>query len=317
MTLRLDKIPVEKHGRTRQSLWKCRMDFEATIPKYKIKTDPSEELPQGPKVIVANVLLRALGILRNGLDNALRPVLHEYSLKFPGLPHAFDGYRILHLSDFHFRNRLGFIDVVRRLIDGIDHDLCVMTGDFLYCNGAPKFPVTNALRQIIPRIKAKDGILAVLGNNDTGEFVADFKPLGINMLVNENQSISRGRDSIWIAGVDDPHDYRCDSLRAALDGIPAGAFTILLAHSPEIARSAARCGVDLYLCGHTHGGQIRFPRVGPIYRNSRAPYRMTQSHWRVGEMQGYTTTGLGTSTLPVRYNCIPEAVLFTLTKSNI
>jgi predicted MPP superfamily phosphohydrolase len=155
-------------------------------------------------------------------------------------------------------------------------------------------------------------VLGILGNNDTGEFVRDFQLLGVDILVNENKRICRENESIWIAAVDDPHGYRCDSLPDALGGIPNGAFTILLAHSPEIAYSAAQCGIDLYLCGHTHGGQINFPRIGPVFRNSRSPYRMMHGLWRVGEMQGYTTTGLGTSTLPVRYNCSPEAVVFML-----
>jgi predicted MPP superfamily phosphohydrolase len=70
--------------------------------------------------------------------------------------------------------------------------------------------------------------------------------------------------------------------------------------------------MDLYLCGHTHGGQICLPWIGPPFLNARCRREYGSGEWRHNAMQGYTNRGIGTSTLPVRYNCPPEAAVITL-----
>ena len=132
------------------------------------------------------------------------------------------------------------------------------------------------------------------------------------MLVNEALEIRRGADSLWVAGVDDPFDYRCDDLEAALEDVPLGAFKLLLAHAPEIYQTAADQGVDLYLSGHTHAGQIRLPFLGAIKHNAKCPKEFRQGLWEHAQMRGYTTAGVGCSSVPVRFNCPPEIVLFEL-----
>jgi predicted MPP superfamily phosphohydrolase len=85
-----------------------------------------------------------------------------------------------------------------------------------------------------------------------------------------------------------------------------------LAHTAEIYREAQSRGIHFYLCGHTHGGQIRFKKVGPIITNAHAPRRFASGFWMFKGMTGYTSTGVGISAVPVRFNCPPEIVLFTL-----
>jgi len=115
--------------------------------------------------------------------------------------------------------------------------------------------------------------------------------------------------------VDDPYDFRCDDLPAALDAVPPEGFKILLAHTPDLYREAAAAGVHLYLCGHTHGGQIRFPLLGALFHHAQAPRALIMGAWRHGPMYGYTSPGAGCSSLPVRFNCPPEITMIELGKA--
>jgi predicted MPP superfamily phosphohydrolase len=139
--------------------------------------------------------------------------------------------------------------------------------------------------------------------------------MGMRMLVNEAVEVTRGRDSLWIAGVDDPFDYACDNMPGALACVPEDGFKILLAHTPQLYKDASLLGVDVYLCGHTHGGQIRFPLIGSIRDNCPCPKDYTYQRWSYGRVQGYTSAGTGSSGLPVRFNCPPEIGVLTLHRS--
>jgi predicted MPP superfamily phosphohydrolase len=136
--------------------------------------------------------------------------------------------------------------------------------------------------------------------------------MGIRMLINEGLELRHNQDSLWLIGVDDPHYYGCDDLPGALRGIPPEAFKILLVHTPELIKEAEACGVDLYLCGHTHGGQVCLPLIGPIIANTNCPRQYTRGIWKYKNLQGYTSPGVGTSGVPVRFFCPPEIGLIEL-----
>ena len=87
---------------------------------------------------------------------------------------------------------------------------------------------------------------------------------------------------------------------------------LFLAHPPNLFREAAARGADLYLCGHTHAGQIQVPGLGPVFTHTSAPRRLAQGHWREGAMRGYTSSGVAASGVPLRFHCRGEVVLFTL-----
>ena len=105
--------------------------------------------------------------------------------------------------------------------------------------------------------------------------------------------------------------------QSAFRDVPAQAFTIFLAHSPEAYQQAAQCQAQLYLCGHTHGGQICLPERGPILTNSRAPRFTASGSWQYRNMQGYTSRGAGPSGIPLRFNCPGEIALITLVKGEL
>ena len=261
--------------------------------------------------------LSAVGLYRRGVRNALTPMVRHLHFHMPTLPPAFDGYTVLHISDFHIDGVPGLTEVLTQLLPSFAPDLCVITGDYRFEDHGTCEHVYPLMRQVIRSISARDGMFGILGNHDWAEIALHLDAMGLRMLVNEAVEIRRGAQSIWLAGIDDPFDYRCDDLPGALRPVPPDAFKILAAHTPELYETAATQGISLYLCGHTHAGQIRLPVVGSIRNNAQCPPEYAYGSWQHGGMQGYTTSGIGCSGLPIRYNCPPEAVMIHLHRHTV
>jgi len=168
------------------------------------------------------------------------------------------------------------------------------------------------MEKILASVNARSGIVGVLGNHDAAEKVPHLERLGVTMLMNQSLALRHGSDTIWLVGLDDPHYYGCDDLPGALRGVPEETFKVLLVHTPELLAEAEASGVDLYLCGHTHGGQICLPLVGPLITGVKCPRRYVRGAWRYKRMQGYTSAGVGVSVVPVRFFCPPEIGLIEL-----
>ena len=212
--------------------------------------------------------LQALGLYARGARNALQPVVWHLRLEFDSLPESFHGFRLLHLSDLHIDGMDGLAEVVADRVAALPVDLCVMTGDYRFEVDGPCDAVYPRLATILSSVRAHYGVVGILGNHDEAGMVTELENLGVRMLINEAVVIAKGGARLWMIGVDDPHHYGCDDLEGALEGVPKDAFKVALAHSPELFVQAARAGIHLYLCGHTHAGQIRLPRIGEIGRAS-------------------------------------------------
>jgi uncharacterized protein len=259
------------------------------------------------------LFLRLLGVYERGLRNADDLRLVRRDIAVPDLPHALDGFTILHISDFHFPRRFPeFSEALGALLDGLDVDLCALTGDFRYGYFGPADHVARHLQTALKGVKSRHGAYAILGNHDrfvTGQLLEES---GFPVLFNEGVVVEARGCALWLCGIDEPHFYKCDDLENALREKPDGAVSILLAHSPERIMQAAERGVSLYLAGHTHGGQIRFPVIGALVSNSRCRRDQIWGVWRYKNMAGHTTAGIGATDVPVRFNCPPEAVVLTL-----
>lgn len=256
--------------------------------------------------------LQMVGLYGRGLRNALTPVLRRIQLSFPDLPVQFEGFQILQLSDFHIDGTDGLAQVLAESIEPVRPDLCVLTGDYRFEDRGPSDDVYSLMRVVTGSIQAEHGVIGILGNHDPCEAVSELEAMGVQMLVNDAAEIQRRGASIWIVGLDDNFDYQTHDLEAALTSVPESGFKVLLAHAPESYQPAASNGIHLYLSGHTHGGQIRVPWFGALKRNARCPRAYAHGHWKYGTMQGYTSAGLGCSSLPIRFNCPPELVMIEL-----
>jgi hypothetical protein len=264
------------------------------------------------KTRLLKLVFRAMGIYRRGVRNATALQVKRVELHMPNVPAAFRGFRILHLSDFHIDGVNGLAERLECLLKDLRPDLCVFTGDYRFEIMGPCADVYPRMQKVISSIRAKYGIMAILGNHDASEIAYRMEEMGVRMLINEAAEVRQGKDSIWIAGLDDDFDYRRADLPLALQSVPDESFVILLAHDPQLYRAAARRGIALYLCGHTHAGQIRLPFLGAAKKNARVARKFLQGKWQYQEMQGYTSWGAGCSTIPVRYNCPPEIAILEL-----
>jgi predicted MPP superfamily phosphohydrolase len=295
---------------------RLQIEQEAIRTGKSMRRHPDREIAER---LVLKPLLKALlmstGLYALGVRNALRPELRRLTLHFRKLPPVFDGYRVLHLSDLHIDAIDGLSTVVAERLKGLEADVCLMTGDYRCEIEGSCEKAWAGMREVLASISATDGVFATLGNHDPCEMAPALEAMGVDMVINEALELHRGADSIWIAGIDDSYDYRCDDLGRALEPIPEGEFNILMAHTPDLFEPAYEAGVDLYLCGHTHAGQVRLPWIGSVVQNSSAPRAYTHGYWNHDGMHGYTSAGIGCSMLPIRFNCPPEIVLIELRRA--
>jgi uncharacterized protein len=262
--------------------------------------------------VIRNVL-RLAGLYGRGLRNAERVELRHNDVELVRLPPSFDGFSILHISDMHADMSQGAMSRAIELVDGIRYDICVLTGDFR----GKTFGPFDASLEGVARVRSHltGPVYGVLGNHDTIRMVPALEQMGIRVLLNESETITRGDERIHLAGIDDAHFYRVDNIEKAAAGIPDGACSILLSHTPEIYRQAAHAGFRLLLAGHTHGGQICLPGSIPITLDSTLPRRLGAGAWKHHDMIGYTSVGAGSSIVPVRLNCRPEITLHHLRRA--
>src|SRR5207248_667277 len=218
------------------------------------------------------------GLYPRGLRNAISPVVRELRFSFTDLPPAFDGFQILQLADLHIDRMDGLTEALLPVIDGLRPDVCVLTGDYRFEDEGPCDEVYTRMRPIVSTVSAKYGIFGILGNHDVSEIAFALEGMGVRMLVNEAVEITQRHASIWLAGIDDPFGYECDDLPGTLSSVPSAAFKVLLAHTPELYCDASARNVQLYMCGHTHAGQIRFPGIGSIRNNARCPRAYAYGH---------------------------------------
>jgi len=259
--------------------------------------------------------LRAVGLLGRARRNALNVRIVRHEIPLARLPGPFEGLTLLQLSDLHLDiNERTVHAIIERVHEVGDYDLCVLTGDYR----ARTFgEIDETLRRLeLLRTHLPDPVYAVLGNHDSVRMVPAMEAMGIRMLLNESQRIERGGESLYLAGIDDAHYFRVDSIEKAAAALPPEAPKILLSHTPEIYRQAAHAGFDLLLCGHTHGGQICLPGGYPLILDARIPRHLGRGQWRHGRMVGYTSPGAGTSIVDVRLNCPPEITLHRLVRAS-
>jgi len=255
-------------------------------------------------------VLRILGLYRIGHRNTLDLRVEQNEVFFPELPKAFGGFRILHISDTHIDGNPELLGVLQGKIKDLEYDLCVFTGDFREGTFEDYETPARLMGQLCQNLSAP--AYGVLGNHDAIEMLPLLEADGLRLLMNERIDLGRSGETIYLLGVDDPHYYETDQLEKAMAGVPDDGFCILLAHSPEITRKAAWAGIDFYLCGHTHGGQICLPGGLPLIANSRCPHDQCKGAWVYEQMHGYTSRGAGASSVDVRFNCPPEITLHTL-----
>jgi predicted MPP superfamily phosphohydrolase len=255
-------------------------------------------------------ILRLFLLHERGKRNARTISVRQNDIAISGLPPAFHGFTLLHITDLHLDLHEDMPHVLSEAVRGVQYDVCVLTGDFRADTVGPYEPAIEAMARVRPNLQEE--VYGVLGNHDTIRMVPDLEQMGIQVLLNESVALERAGSTIHLAGIDDPHYYRADNLEKATADIGPKAVSVLLAHSPEIYRHAAYADFDAMLCGHTHGGQICLPGGIPITCNGRCPRALCAGPWRYHNLIGYTSRGSGACIVDVRLNCPPEVTLHRL-----
>ena len=232
------------------------------------------------------------------------------------LPEAFAGYRIAQISDIHagtWMNQTRLTAVVD-LVNQQKADLIAITGDYVTIGKVDWF--ADILIEPLSKLRAKDGVVSVLGNHDhwtnVGAVREIIKTANIRELRNESIILERDLSKLAISGVDDVWEEKAD-LDRIIKQLPDGDVpVILLAHEPDYADYSAQTGrFALQMSGHSHGGQVRFPVFGaPILPHLGEKYPIGQ--YQVRDMIQYTNRGVGMIPPTVRLGCPPEITVFTL-----
>jgi hypothetical protein len=232
--------------------------------------------------------------------------LSEQALELPRLPAALDGLSLVHLADLHFTGRIGksyFLEVVR-LANELQPDLACVTGDLI-----DNPDCAGWLAEVLGRLDARFGVYFVLGNHDldfgaaiirrelTAAGLIDLGSRWIEVSVRGRQVVLAGNELPWFPPAAD--------LSRAPPPPPDGPLRIALAHSPDQIAWAQSADVDLLLTGHTHGGQIRLPPLGPIFAPSRWGVRYASGLFYAAPTTMHVSRGVSAE-FPVRMACPPE-----------
>jgi predicted MPP superfamily phosphohydrolase len=239
--------------------------------------------------------------------------LRVRELRLAELPSAFDGYRVLHVSDVH----LGSLFPPERLAAwlrraaALSPDLVALTGD--YVTSGTRFH--EAAAETLASAPGRDGIVAVAGNHDDyggGEPLrSSLRARGIELLENAHRVYARGDQRLIVVGVDDVYSRRVDVERA-FSGVPARSFVLALAHEPGLFPQIAARGATLVLSGHTHWGQLGVPWLAERLNLGRVFYRHASGLAEHGDSALHVSPGLGTTFVPARLGVAPEMTLLVL-----
>ena len=255
-----------------------------------------------------------------GYEYALRIEPHWLSIghvviPIEGLGSAFDGFKIVCLSDFHLRPHQQ-IDWIRQVVERANQltpDLVCLLGDYVL----ERADRIDSLAPVLAELEPRHGVLCVLGNHDLWTdrdvVTAGLERAGLRVLVNQGSLLRMGEEQLYVAGLDDGWSGNPD-LSAALQDAPRGGGAVLLMHEPDFADQLSTDGrLCLQLSGHSHGGQIRLPGIGALVLPDLGR-KYDQGLFRVNRMWLYTTRGIGAIDPPLRFGCRPEITEITLVR---
>lgn len=238
------------------------------------------------------------------------------------LPLGTDPIRVLHISDLHVERLTDREARVLELAREANPDLIVISGDYVNLSYNRDPETLRQVRQLLCQLTAPHGVYATLGSPpvDLRETVVPiFEGLHhVTLLRHGWQQVEMGNGrSLTVLGMDCTHDLPVDAGRLArlVSAAPPDMPQLLIYHSPELMPEAAEHDIDLYVCGHTHGGQVRLPLIGPVFTSSQLGRRFVMGLYKLGRTTLYVSRGIGLEGLSaprVRFMCPPEMTLITI-----
>jgi predicted MPP superfamily phosphohydrolase len=310
--------------------WLYRKARNATSPRAALKAEELALVPPSPSrrdfleraavfVSATPFVAAGYGLFRGRLDVEVT----RQAIRLPRLPKAFEGFRIVQLSDLHISPFMT-LEQIRHcatIANGLKPDLIVLTGDFLTWDAGAQGEVVQSL---VP-LRAPYGVFGCLGNHEVYTRTQDsltrlLGTAGIRILRHATASIRSAGESLNLIGVDFQGCHECptfppqDYLRGVEPLVLPDTVNILLSHNPESFDRAAELGIDLSLAGHTHGGQLALEFVHRGLNLGRLGYTYSRGWYEKPGGQLYVNRGIGTIGFPIRFGAPPEITLFELTK---
>lgn len=264
-------------------------------------------------------------------------VVNRVELDFKHLPKAFDGYRVVQISDTHLGGFLHSKKVMGKAkseIETINPDLILFTGD-LVNNFANEL---KGWQDLFSELTHNKKAFSILGNHDYGNYtnwdselekdenfekiVEANQTFGFKLLRNEHVKLYSEKDSIYLIGVENwghPPFPQYANLNKAMEGVTENTFRILMTHDPAHWDAVVknRQDIDLSLSGHTHGMQWGIKKAGILFSVAALAHTNWAGLYRFGNSQLYVNTGLGTVGIPMRINMPPELTVFTLKRVEV
>lgn len=320
-------------------------DIKKGVMKLTRKRNYKEPPPPMDSMVSRRDFIRKTGVIVAALPflgvfhgigwGRFRFTVHHTEIKFPNLPAAFHGFRIVQLSDAHLGGFYGNQDRLQEvvsIISDIKPDMLVFTGDMVN-NFASEMEGWTAMWS---EMHAPMGKFAILGNHDYGDYSAWPTPeakevnlrsiirqeeeMGFRVLLNEHVTIQRNNESIYLAGVENwglPPFKQYGDLEKTMTGIPDDAFVILLSHNPDhwVKHVNEKTRIPLTLAGHTHGFQFGL-EVGSF---KISPVQLIYKYWaglyKSDNQYLYVNRGLGCLAFPGRVGIWPEITLIEMKRS--
>jgi hypothetical protein len=229
--------------------------------------------------------------------------------------------RLLQVGDIHVERVTARERRLNELIRELKPDIVVFTGDFVNLSNTNDLMAEQEIRKIISEWRAPLGVYCVSGTPlveplaRVNAFVAGLDNL--KLLPNQWVTVKTPGGDLNILGLVVTHDMAKDRamLKKMMLSAPPNGMRLLLMHPPDIAPEANQAGIDLYLCGHTHGGQIRLPLVGALFSSSHLGNQFIMGRYELGHTTLYTARGVGLEGLGApraRFLCPPEIVLWEI-----
>jgi predicted MPP superfamily phosphohydrolase len=248
------------------------------------------------------------------------------TLSIHNLPDAFVGFRFVQLSDIHLEEYTEpwFLEEMVAQTNALDPELVLLTGDFVSRGPKPiptAWQAAGVAAEILSTLKAPQRF-AILGNHDVGvganHVIEPLEAHGTPVLVDSYVQIQRGGYTMWICGTDDAGTRTPDLNLAIPPYVNIDEPVILMCHEPDYADHVVRHPrfplIDLMLSGHTHGGQVRLPIIGPLILPPMGK-RYIEGLFHFDHMQLYVNRGIGTVGLPFRLHCPAEITHITLVRA--
>jgi predicted MPP superfamily phosphohydrolase len=263
-----------------------------------------------PPIELRTQVLRPGPWIQLGYPNGF--AFKRLSIRYPRLPAALRGLRIVHLSDFHARR--GWWRAYDELIELVNQsaDLVLFTGD-LVDDKRDYRPALPTIQRLLSGFRARLGVYIILGNHDGSLLSAHLPPLGVCYIDGKYVRLPVGSDGVELIGLPGVHRHDLDP--HSLINLPKrqpDTPRLILSHYPDQVLLTRNLQPDLYLTGHTHGGQICLPGGLPILRHDSLPARLCTGIHRFADTWMVVNRGFGFSGPRVRLFCPAEVIQIVL-----